>query len=241
MYFGNMRFHFSLLLLFFSNCLLAQTRSRGDSILYYGGYYETKYIAIGSSYDIANRIIGLNIGNGGDDRPLIHFEEFSADLVYKIYGQTNFEENYKWGGIITDYYIPIGSLYLPMLSLKAEQQSIGNAQTLIRSFDFSTSPQIRLFTSLQLTGHLLHQKIHSSSEIGLGIGVRKTHQKVYYGIQIDYLSEYLNYKAYLFSQLIQQKLSLQLSYERIHTFDFLNIGLSMLLSTSQLHYGESED
>ena len=61
------------------------------------GWYDTKWLSAGVKYDVNNSLFGLTFSNGYDEMPLIHFEDFSDRVIYKVNVQTNFHKDYSFG------------------------------------------------------------------------------------------------------------------------------------------------
>jgi hypothetical protein len=80
--------------------------------------YNTKWMTIGSQYDFLSSAFGLLISNGFDERPLIHFEDFSENLIFKIRGSTDFIKDYSIG---TDFGWKYPIRHLAIISLGFDQ------------------------------------------------------------------------------------------------------------------------
>lgn len=65
----------------------------------YLGWYDwySKRISVGTSYDFANNVFGFSLGNGFDEFPLYHFEDFEERWLLKLTGNTDFNQDYGYG------------------------------------------------------------------------------------------------------------------------------------------------
>ena len=213
------------------NLVFSQTTEKQkdtiDSILPPLISYNTKYFTLGSIYDTTNSLFGIQIGNGNDEQPLIHFEDLTAEVLYKINGQTDFKNDYSIGGEISWNY-PFKAK-VSILSLNFNQRLLSEKDLFLRNIGLSSRYYLRFTSNLSILGKISHQTLNEQNNLGFGLGVENGHVGIYYGLRVDYFKEYYNYSAYVQSFLFKEKLSLRIAYERIDEYDFFNIGLNYII------------
>jgi hypothetical protein len=76
--------------------------------------YYTKWLTIGTEYEGINSGFGLSVSNGFDEQPIIHFEDISTNILYKVRAQTNFNKDYSFDANLAwnNYF---GLKYLPAI------------------------------------------------------------------------------------------------------------------------------
>jgi hypothetical protein len=198
-----------------------------DSSLFTETYYQNHFFTFGLIYNTPESLIGIQIGNGYDEQPIVHFEDLSADILYKVSGQTDFNNDYSIGVEVSWNY-PFKAK-LSILSLNFDQTRITNNGFFQRNIGLSTRYYLRFAGNLSVLAKLNHQRLNEQNNIGFGLGLQNGHRGIYYGIRADYFDEYYNYSVYLQSFLLKSKLSLRLAYDRIYKFDFFNIGLNYVI------------
>jgi hypothetical protein len=189
--------------------------------------YRNQFFTIGPFYGATESLLGIQIGNGNDEQPIIHFEDLSADILYKISGQTDFKNDYSIGGEISWNY-PFKAK-LSILSLNFNQSRLTDNGFFQRNIGLSSRYYLRFTPNLHLLAKFSHQRLNEQNNVGFGLGIQNEHQKIYYGIRVDYFRDYYNYSAFLQSFLFKSKLSLRLAYDRIDNYDFFNIGLNYVI------------
>ncbi len=190
-------------------------------------HYRNQFFTIGTLYDATESLFGIQIGNGNDEQPIIHFEDLSADILYKISGQTDFENDYSIGSELSWNY-PFRAK-LSILSLNFNQTRITKNEYFQRNIGLSTRYYLRFTPSLHILAKFSHQRINEQNNVGFGLGLQNEHRHIYYGIRADYFKEYYNYSAFLQSLIFKDKISVRLSYDRIDNYDFFNIGINYVI------------
>jgi hypothetical protein len=186
-------------------------------------YYNTKWITIGSQYDYFNSTFGLEISNGYDERPLIHFEDFSEDFVFKIQGNTDFNRDYSYG-------INIGWKYPRYLSLIAigfsdYDYSLSNFQ--FQELNISAETNLKntdFVVKLELAYHVLNNRENFGAELGLSNVF--IYRRLYAGLSSGYYFDYFTYSGFIKSFVYKNTIGIALKYDRIDKYDFLQLGLS---------------
>ncbi len=209
-----------------------------DSTLFSRPSYSNHFFTFGPTYNASESLIGLQIGNGNDEQPIVHFEDLSADILYKVSGQTDFNNDYSIGGEISWNYP--SKAKLSILSLTFNQTRIVNNGFFQRNIGLATRYYLRFTPNLHVLAKLTHQRLNKQNNLGFGLGLQNEHRKIYYGIRADYLKDYYNYSAFLQGLLFNSKFSLRLAYDRIDNFDFFNIGLNYVLIKTTANIGYSK-
>jgi hypothetical protein len=184
--------------------------------------YKAKWITIGTSYEVVNSVYGISISNGMDEKPLIHFEDLRADVLYKIDGQTDFNKDYSLRGKLS-WNHPYKRISLA--SIEYLQSNFNNAGFIHKDINLSGMIGINW---AQLNVKIGYQELNSYNNFGPSIGFQKSHYKprLYYGFLMGYYFDYFTYNMYLQGFIYKNKLSLRLSYDRIEEFDFINVGFN---------------
>ena len=192
-------------------------------VINYLDIYNTKWMTIGTHYEFYYSTIGLELSNGYDERPLIHFEDFSEDFVFKLTGNTDFQENYS-------YSINVGWKYPRYLSLIA-----------IGFYDYNYLTSDFLFQDLNISGEtylkntditvklkLAYHNLNSNNSAGIELGLSKIfiYRKLYAGLAAGYFFDYYSYSGFIKSFVYKDIIGIQLKYDKINTYDFLNLGMS---------------
>jgi hypothetical protein len=194
-----------------------------DSTMIPEYHYRNQFFTIGTLYDATESLFGIQIGNGNDEQPIIHFEDLSTDILYKISGQTDFENDYSIGSELSWNY-PFKAK-LSILSLNFNQTRITENNYFQRNIGLSTRYYLRFTPNLHILAKFSHQRINEQNNVGFGLGLQNEHRNIYYGIRADYFKEYYNYSAFLQSLIFKDKISVRLTYDRIDKYDFFNIGI----------------
>lgn len=185
--------------------------------------YNAKWITIGSQYDYFNSIFGLEISNGYDERPLIHFEDFSEDFVFKIQGNIDFNQDYSYG-------INVGWKYPRYLSLIAlgffdYDYSLSNFQ--FQNLNISAETYINN-TDFVVKLELAYHDLNSNKNVGAELGLSNVfiYRKLYAGLSTGYYFDYFTYSGFIKIFVYKNTISSTLKYDRIYEYDFLKLGLS---------------
>ena len=172
-----------------------------------------------------NSLGGLSISNGFYEHPLIHFEDLDTDILYKLSGQTNFSNDYSFSGNLAWSY-PMGLLQL--ISLNFEQKDFDSKGLFYRDISLSGRSYFGLI-DISLLIEAGHQRLNEQRSFGASLGLQKTHLGFYYGALIGYYNDYLIYSAFLHTSLFKEKVGWRIKYDRVGDYDFLNIGLNLIV------------
>ncbi len=206
----------------------SQTKiSETDSTLFTETYYRNYFFTFGPIFNVSESLIGLQVGNGNDEQPIVHFEDISADILYKVSGQTDFSENYSIGGEVSWNY-PFKAK-LSIFTLNFNQIRIVDNGFFNRNVGLATRYYLRFTPNVHILAKLSHQRLNQQNNVGFGLGLQNEHRKIYYGFRTDYFKDYFNYSVFLQGFLLKSKLSLRLTYDRIDNFDFFNVGLNYVI------------
>jgi len=188
--------------------------------------YRTTWFTIGTNYEIINSNLGFSFSNGLDEQPLIDFESFSSDLIYKISGQTNFKNNFSYNGQLAWKY-PIRGIY---------KTSIEYSKTKLTTINFNCQniSFTNEFVHTGLITKLEYQKLSDKNNFGINLGLENVIYKTYLGFIVGYYFGYFNYKLFIQRFLYKQFISFRFDYERIDSFDFANIGIHFSISKTKL-------
>lgn len=187
-------------------------------------YYDTKWFTIGSQFDFVNSTFGFLISNGYDERPLIHFEDFSEDLMVKIQGTTDFQTDFSFGASVA-YLYPIR--YVSLISInykKFDYSVIGfNHQDINIAAKTEFKP-LRAGLSVELG----HQKLNELNNPGINIGLQKVliYRRLYTAITCGYYGEYWTWSARIQGFVFKDLIGLGIKYNRIDNYNFLYLGLN---------------
>lgn len=201
--------------------------SEADSTLFAELHYTNHFFTFGPIFNASESLIGLQIGNGNDEQPIVHFEDLDAEILYEVSGQTDFENDYSIGGQVSWNY-PFKAK-ISILSINFDQTRISEKDFLQRNIGLSTRYYLRFSGNLSLLAKLSHQRLNERNNLGFGLGIQNGHRGIYYGGRADYFQDYFNYSVFLQSFLLKSKLSLRLAYDRIDNFDFFNVGLNYVI------------
>jgi hypothetical protein len=185
-------------------------------------HYEYRWITIGGNYETFNSTFGLTLSNGLDENPLIHFEEFSENWMFKISGSTNFEKDYSFETKIAYEYIPLIGIQPSIEYIHSDFDSMN-----FKFSDLNLSIGIwlkRIQTNLKI--QFGYQNLNELNNFGAEIGLEKRIFKTYGGFMVGYRFDYFTYKAYLQSFIYKNSISLRANYERLDNYDFLTLGLN---------------
>ena len=187
-------------------------------------YYvsSSKWRTIGTIYDISNSQFGVSFSNGYDEISLIHFEDFSADFVYKVSGYNNFKKDYGFEGVL-GWKNRFGLFSLNYCYLGySEEKSLR-----FNKIGISGSTYFRLLKS-NLSIEPVYQSLNGKSKFGLNLGLQKVllYSRVYSGLSIGCFGDYWVYSIYAQGFVFKKSAGLRISYEKIDRFDFLKFGLS---------------
>lgn len=185
-------------------------------------HYEYHWITIGTNYDVINSTFGCSISNGLDENPLIDFEEFSDDWMYKISGSTDFRKDYSFETKITYKY----------LRLLRVQPSIEYIHTnyWTKNYKFSDLNMSIGYWLKRIQSDLKiqfgYQTLNDFNNFGAGVGLQKRIKIFYCGFMVGYRFDYYTYEIYSQCFIYKHTISLRANYERLDDYDFFTIGLA---------------
>lgn len=185
---------------------------------------RAKWITIGTLYDFESNVVGLELSNGYDERPLIHFEDFFEDFVFKVKGKTNLEKDYSYGFNFGWKY----PRYLSLIAIEYVEDNYYkrdfqhrdvniNAETWIKSSD--------LVASLKVGFKNLNNNTNFGADIGLNSILIP--YKLYFGISGGYYFDYFTYGAFVRGFIYKKIVSVNFDYDRIEKYNFINVGLGL--------------
>jgi len=193
--------------------------------------YRTNWFTIGTNYHVINSFFGFSLSNGLDEQPLIHFESFSSDFMYKISGQTNFKNDYSYNGQLAWKY-PIRKVY--KTSIEYSKTKFTTINFNCQNISFTNEFVIPRMFHTGLITKLEYQKLNDKNNFGINLGLENVIYKTYLGFIVGYYFGYFNYKLFIQRFLYKQFISFRFDYERIDSFDFANIGIHFTLNRTKL-------
>lgn len=208
---------------FFSIFISVFVFSQNDTIQ---RHYNYKKLNIGVDYDLENSNIGFSISNGIEVKPLIHFEDFSDDFLYKFRVRTNFNKDF---GLETVLAYDLGFKFLQQVGIESKYYDYQNLK--LKNIGLSVTKNIR---RLQI-GFILKpnfQQLNEENNFGLEVGLQKVliYNKLYSEVGFGYYSDYFTYNFLLQSFIYKHKLGINACFEKIGQFQFLKIGVNFVLS-----------
>lgn len=184
-------------------------------------FYNTRWLAFGTSYEFFNSVLGFQISNGFDDEHLIHFEDFQDDFLFRIGGQTDFNSNYSLGADI-GWSNPFR--YLNRVAISYSK--LNYMESKLSMQDINIQANIGYFRNLLLLSKVGYQFLNEQGNFGLGIGAELGVSGAYLGVISGYYSKYFHHSAYLHIGIPgTELLSLRATYNRIDTYNLLAIGV----------------
>ena len=184
-------------------------------------FHNTRWLTFGANYDFFNSVIGLQISNGVDEEPLIHFEDFQDNILIKIHGQSDLGNNYSYGGEIGINFLR----YIGRTTLKYDVLNFEDSQLFLN--DFNLTSRIRYIRNTGLIFRTGFQELNKQKNFGLGLGFEQVAQNVYIGFNSRYYFDYFHHQAYLqFRALAKHFISFQTVYNRIDKKNMLSVGLN---------------
>lgn len=214
---------FFILILF----ILANNRSTGQradtlNIKLKPAHFKIRWNVIGISGDPIVYANGISLSNGIDEAGLIHFEDITANWLYKFQGELGYNGGYSYGGkfgrndLLKPFLDPQLSYFKRSLTGVPEQQDIYLSSKLFIK---------RLPFEVEIKGG--YQSLDSLANAGIGVGLQKRFKLLYTGISVVTHFQYSNFAAFLQGFIVKNKLSYRVLYERINKTDF---------STLELHF-----
>lgn len=192
--------------------------------------YDTKWLSIGANYDVVNFLFGVTFSNGYDEMPLIHFEDFSDRVIYKINVHTNFHKDYSFGANLGWRY-PFTSRIrrLSLLSAGYQEHRYPSKNFIHRTVHISAETFLK---STEIKVNTGYQTLNDYNNWGASVGLEKSiiYSKLLAGISAGYYFNYCTYSLYFQGFFTSKNVSFRLAYDRIDTFDFFIIGLNYFIS-----------
>lgn len=190
----------------------------------YSDAYQTKWITVGSDYDFVNSAFGITISNGYNESPLMHFEDFQEDFMYKINGKTDFDKGYSYGA---NWAWKYPNRYLSLISIGFLQCNYPGKGFFYRDMNIAAKYYLR-FMDTNLFLKAGHQTLNDSKNLGASLDLQKvlSYSRLYSGLSVGYYFDYFTYAAYLQGFVYKKIIGLRLDYERIDNYNFFNLGLS---------------
>lgn len=187
---------------------------------------RAKWITIGTQYDFFSSILGFEISNGYDERPLIHFEDFSEDFVFKLQGNTDFNKDYSYG-INFGWKYP---RYLSLIAIEYLDQDYSKRNFKFQDINVSGETWIKN-TDFVVMLKLAYHNLNTEHNFGADVGLKNVliYRKLYCGISGGYYFDYFTYAGFLQGFIYKNIVGLKLDYKRIDKYDFLNLGVSITL------------
>jgi hypothetical protein len=190
-------------------------------------FYKIKWFTTGVNYDVLNRMPGVVISNGFDERPLIHFEDMTDGYIYKLNMQTNFTGDYSFGGNLL-YQKKRVLRWVEAPGVEYLQRNISSIALFQRDANLLMPIVIRTapYRYINFLTKIGYQQLNNHSTATIGVGYQKTfYRKVYAGALVNYHFKYISYNLFLQGFIVKSKLSLRATYDKIDKYDFLNLGL----------------
>jgi hypothetical protein len=209
----------------------SQNNDKIDSTEYYYSQFlnccKIKWATIGFRYELFNSTYGIEISNGIDERPLMHFEDFSEDLMFKLNALTNFKTNYSFQATLARH---LQINYLSIISCEYQIQDYSE----IDYFHHDISISAKSYWNLVNSGIIFKtgfQTLNDYNNFGANIGFQKiVHSKSFYITCIaGYYFDYFTYNAILHGFIYKNSLSLRLEYEKKYKYNFINLGVNLTI------------
>ena len=208
----------------------------------YWGAHKIVYTDV--TYDVSNSMFGLNISNGFENFRFLP-PSFPYDMfVYQMNYKTNFHNDYMFGAsigrLMYHKYMERfhkkqlnGSLFLTpkMISAGYHQYHYPSKGLIHKDTHISIMVLFKHFNDLTIkTGYQILNDYHNW---GVSAGYQQTFSSRYpngisVGLSAGYYFDYYTYSIFLQGLLYEWKkqCSFKLSFDRIDTYNFFNIGLS---------------
>ena len=187
-------------------------------------YYNTRWLTFGSNYGIFNRVFGFQLSNGVDEEPLIHFEDFQDNILIKLHGQTDFGENYSYGGEFGFYSLKV----IGRTTLKYDFLNFENSELYLT--DINLTSRLVYIRNTGLIFRTGYQNFDGKKNFGIGLGFEQDLVKSYFGLNSRYYFDYFHHEAYLQFRLLKSNmLTMRTVYNRIDNRNILTIGLNYSL------------
>lgn len=191
-----------------------------------GGFesYDTKWFTVGSQFDLINTSFGLLISNGYNERPMIHFEDFSEDLMIKIQGASDFQNDYSFGTSVA-YQYPIK--YISLISFDYKNFDYSSIDFQHQDYNISAKAGIKYINAGFRLG-FGYQTLNDFQNFGVNTGLQKVliYRRLYSEILCGYYTHYWTWSVKLQGFIYKDLISVAIKYDRIDIYDFLNLGIN---------------
>ena len=184
-------------------------------------------------------MFGLNFSNGYDEKmPEIKNNILRDGRIYTMNVQSNFDRDYSFGANLGWQYPFYPKIkHLGLLSTGYHQYYYPHNDFIHRDIHVTIIGRKVLSNSLSNSSFMLKtgwQTLNDYHNWGATAGIYyELTYKFSFGLSAGYYFNYLTYSAY-FHGSIRRNISLRLSYERIDTYNFFNIGLNFSFYKSDL-------
>ncbi len=184
-------------------------------------FYNTRWLTFGTNYEFFNSVIGLQISNGVDEEPLIHFEDFQDNILIKVHGQSDLNNNYSYGAELGVYSLR----YIGRTTLKYDVLNFENSELFLT--DINLTSRIRYFRNTGLIFRTGYQDLNNQKNFGVGLGFEQVAEKVYFGFNSIYYFDYFHHQAFVQFRIAPKNLiSFRTVYNRIDNKNLLSVGLN---------------
>ena len=195
-----------------------------DTIVYVilkGYSNDAHWLSFGGSFEAINSVFGIQVSNGSDEEPLIHFEDFQDDILIKVYGQTDFNRNYSYGAEIgVTATKNIGRTTLKYDVINYEQNKLFLK-------DFNLTSKLTNFGNFGVIFRMGYEKFNERNRFGVGGGLQHIWNNFYLCINSRYYFGYFHHEAYLQMTIPSNNMfSFKTVYSRIDDKIILSLGLN---------------
>ncbi|MDH6308260.1 hypothetical protein M2451_001115 [Dysgonomonas sp. PFB1-18] len=209
---------------------ITNNTEKNISLAYYS--HTLKWITAGADYDFINSKSGIQFSNGYDERPLIHFEDFSDKYIYKVSFKTGFNKEYSFGGAIGWLY---PTRFINMITLEYEQFHYSEKEIFkYKNINITGAKYLEPIDS-EIILKLGFQSLNKKDNFGINLAIQKVlfQNRLYSELSAGYYFDYWIYSIYAQGFIYKDRVGLKLSYDRIDNFDLLTLGVNFLFSISK--------
>ncbi len=191
-------------------------------------FYNSRWLSFGMNYDAFSTVGGLQLSNGVNEEPLIHFEDFQDKFLVKVSGFSDFENNYALyveSGMTRLRYVGRTTIQYNLLRFKDRELLLT---------DINLTSRIRYIHDTGLIFRTGYQDLDSNRNFGIGLGLEQNLRHMYFGFNSRFYNDYFHHEAY-FQLLIPGKnfFTVRSVYNRIENKDQLTIGLNYAFVRNQ--------
>jgi hypothetical protein len=191
-------------------------------------HFYVRQQIIGADYDIVNSLFSVSFNSGYDNRIHRFVSAFKDKLSYKVSIQTNFKKDY---GFESSMGLRNLIRQLDMLSLNYTYKNYSeNADFKFNKISIKGSAYWQP-VRLQLFAEPAIQSLNNNENFVLMLGAQRSFWRPRLTSQLSagYFNDYWTYSARV-KYFPIRKLGLQMSYEKIDRYDFLNVGVRYMIS-----------